>query len=300
MQEQDTGLIAGFVTAMIAEEGLARNTVNSYRSDLKSFCTWLEAERKSKLTQVSGGIIRSYILSRIQRGYSPRSNARIFSVLRRFYHWLSRENMITENPCADSPVVKTGYRLPSVLSEEEVERLLEAPDTATAPGLRNKAMLELLYASGLRVSELVGLRFDQIVMEAGYLRVIGKGSKERLVPIGEQAGEWMKRYLAEARPLLAKPAVETDYVFISARGCGMTRQAFWYMLKRLALRIGMKKFLSPHTLRHAFATHLLDHGADLRTVQMLLGHSSLSTTQIYTHIANRRLKELHKTHHPRG
>ncbi len=300
MRERDTDLIAGFVTAMISEEGLSRNTVSAYRSDLKFFCDWLEAERAPGLTQVNSRVVRSYIAHRIQRGYSPRSNARIFSVLRRFYRWLSRENMIAENPCADGHAAKTGRLLPATLSEEEVNRLLEAPDVSNAAGLRNKAMLELLYASGLRVSELVGLTRDQLVTEAGYVKVIGKGSKERLVPIGEQASDWMARYLAESRPLLAKSAAKTEHIFLSSRGRGMTRQAFWYMLKKLALRAGLKKFLSPHTLRHAFATHLLNHGADLRTVQTLLGHSSLSTTQIYAHIANQRLKELHKIHHPRG
>jgi integrase/recombinase XerD len=240
-----------------------------------------------------------YLSNLVGKGARPRSTARLLSSLRRFYGYWVREGRIKSDPTAliDSP--KIGRPLPKSLTEEQVEKLLQSPDETTPHGLRDRAMLEALYATGLRVSELVGLTLSQVSLTQGVVRVIGKGDKERLVPLGEEAMSWISRYLAEGRSKLLRRH-STDAVFITARGGPMTRQAFWHNLKRHARSGGIQTVLSPHTLRHAFATHLLNHGADLRVVQMLLGHADLSTTQIYTHVAQARLKSLHAMHHPRG
>ena len=296
LQNEET--IEHFINTLLSQEGLSMNTLAAYRRDLMQFAKYALTQSKS-LEQIGRSDIQDYLLARMQRGYVARSNARLLSTLRRLYAWLIRQQLLSENPCANIASPRRGQRLPQTLSEEETERLLEKSDTTHARGLRDKAMLELVYACGLRVSELVHLLFSQLSLDAGYLRIVGKGNKERLVPIGEQAGEWVQRYIKHARPQLLRQR-QCDYVFVTERGHAMTRQGFWHIVKRLALEAKINKPLSPHTLRHAFATHLLNHGADLRAVQMLLGHSDLSTTQIYTHVANQRLKDLHKTHHPRS
>lgn len=295
----ERSLIESFIGGVFSERGLSRNTLAAYRRDLAGFAAWLR-RRGTALANAGQGDLQDCLADRMRRGYASRSNARWLSSLRGFYAWMVREKRAARNPCERVPSPRAGRKLPPVLREREVEQLLEAPDTATARGLRDKAMLELMYAGGLRVSELVGLTFAQVFPDGGYLKITGKGGKERLVPVGEEACEWLQRYLADARPQLMKGRGECEAVFVSRRGAGITRQTFWHGLKKLARKAGIARSFSPHTIRHAFATHLLDHGADLRTVQMLLGHSDLSTTQIYTHIANRRLKDLHRTHHPRG
>ena len=243
--------------------------------------------------------MQAYLAECVHRGARPRSTARLLSSLRRFYQYLLREGMITDDPTAQIESPKLGRPLPKSLTEEQVEKLLQAPDAETALGLRDRAMLETLYATGLRVSELVGLTLQQANLQAGVVKVIGKGDKERLVPLGEEAVEWLQRYLNEERSKLLHGQT-SDALFPTARGAAMTRQAFWHNLKRYTHLAGIETHLSPHTLRHAFATHLLNHGADLRVVQMLLGHVDLSTTQIYTQVARERLKQLHAQHHPRG
>ena len=291
-------LIEAFVDALWMEHGLSENTLAAYRSDLSAFARWLGKRRRS-LLDAGEGDIQKYLSERLGQGFKARSSARLGSSLRRFYRYQVREGRLQEDPTArlDSP--RLGRPLPKALSETEVEQLLAAPDTGTPLGLRDRAMLEVLYATGLRVSELVGLVMDQLNLTQGLVRVTGKGGKERLVPLGEEALDWLKRYLAEARPALVQGR-PSDHLFPGRDGGGLTRQAFWYRIKAHARAAGIKTALSPHTLRHAFATHLLNHGADLRVVQMLLGHSDLSTTQIYTHVARERLKSLHARHHPRG
>ena len=294
--EQDT-LISRFLDNLWLEKGLSENTLHAYRSDLLQFQQWL-ASRQQGLLQTDAATINAY-LAKLVTQKSTRSVARLLSALRSLYRYLLRENLLASDPTAlvDSP--KPGRKIPDSLSEEDVEKLLQAPDTDTDLGVRDRTMLEILYASGLRVSELVNLSMAQINRNQGVLRVMGKGSKERLVPLGEQALEWLEMWLGEARANIMQSR-QADAVFITRRKQAMTRQAFWYLIKRYARQAGISKPLSPHTLRHAFATHLLNHGADLRAVQMLLGHSDLSTTQIYTHIARQRLQSLHKAHHPRG
>ena len=296
---QESSLIESFISGAFSQRGLSRNTLAAYRRDLAGFAAWLQ-QHGAGLAGAGHDHIQDCLADRMQRGYASRSNARWLSSLRGFYVWMVREKRIACNPCEKMPTPRLGRKLPPVLREKEIEQLLEAPDVSTVNGLRDKAMLELLYAGGLRVSELVGLSFSQLFLDGGYLKITGKGGKERLVPIGEQACEWLQRYIADARPQLLKGRGECEQVFVTRRGAGMARQTFWHGLKRLARKAGIAASFSPHTIRHAFATHLLDHGADLRVVQMLLGHSDLSTTQIYTHIANRRLKNLHRAHHPRG
>ena len=299
--EEDERLIESFLDALWMERGLSRNTLTAYRSDLRGLAGWLAGQASSLLAAGNGELQRYLAYLVVERKTKTRTTARLLSSLRRFYRWLVREGRLKGDPSAliDSP--KIGRPLPKSLSEAEVEALLEAPDDGSDLGLRDRAMLELLYASGLRVSELVGLRLDQLNLQVGVVRVVGKGNKERLVPVGEEAGGWLARYLSGARRALldGRPA---DALFpTQRRAAAMTRQAFWQLIKRYALQAGIDPAkISPHTLRHAFATHLLNHGADLRTVQMLLGHSDLSTTQIYTHIARERLKNLHAEHHPRG
>jgi integrase/recombinase XerD len=295
MKPQSDEQLERFLDALWLEAGLSRNTLSAYRSDLEAFSVWLKASPAT----ASREQLQAYLAKCVQRGARPRSTARLLSSLRRFYQYLLREEKITDDPTAQLESPKLGRPLPKSLTEEQVEKLLQAPDTETALGLRDRAMLETLYATGLRVSELVGLTLQQANLQAGVVKVIGKGDKERLVPLGEEAIEWLQRYLNEARAKLLQGQT-SDALFPTARGAAMTRQAFWHNLKRYTRVAGIATHLSPHTLRHAFATHLLNHGADLRVVQMLLGHVDLSTTQIYTQVARERLKQLHAQHHPRG
>jgi integrase/recombinase XerD len=285
-----------YLDAAWAEQGLSENTLAAYGSDLRIFAHWL---KDKPMLEADGDQLSRFLACRYQQGIGNRSTARILSTLRGFYGYYLRENRISVDPTAliESPYI--GRPLPKSLSERDVERLLEAPEISNALGLRDKTMLEMLYATGLRVSELVGLKFEQISFRQGVVRITGKGSKERLVPVGEVAMSWLENYMNQARPDLLG-ARQCDYLFVTNRAEGMTRQAFWHIIKRHAQKAGIGKELSPHTLRHAFATHLLNHGADLRVVQLLLGHSDLSTTQIYTHIARERLKDLHSKYHPRG
>jgi integrase/recombinase XerD len=290
------GVIDAFLDSLWMERGLSRNTLQAYRSDLSRYAAWL-ARRRHGLADAGPSEILAYLGA--GGAHSVRTTARRLSTLRRLYQYLVREGRMSQDPTALVEAPRIGRPLPKSLTEKEVELLLHAPDPATPAGLRDRAMLELLYATGLRVSELVGLRFDQLNLRQGVVRVVGKGNKERLVPLGEEAIGWMDRYLREARADLQKG--RTDAVlFPGGRGGSLTRQAFWHSLRRYARRAGIPKVVSPHVLRHAFATHLLNHGADLRVVQMLLGHSDVSTTQIYTHVARERLKRLHAEHHPRG
>ncbi len=281
------------------ESGLSTNTLSAYRSDLGGIAAWL-AERHQALLAVQHGDVLEYLSARAKTQARSRSVARLMSCLRRFYQYQVREGRMQVDPTAriDSP--KLGRPLPKSLTESQVEALLAAPVTDEVLGLRDRAMLELLYASGLRVSELVLLQVAQLNLSQGVVRITGKGGKERLVPVGEESLLWLERYLREARPQMLL-AQKCDTLFVTQRGAGMTRQAFWHLIKRYGVIAGIdSRQLSPHTLRHCFATHLLNHGADLRVLQMLLGHSDLSTTQIYTHVAKERLKSLHAKHHPRG
>jgi len=298
MSSPDREIIERFCDALWLQEGLSTNTLDAYRCDVEGLSRWL-APRGTSLISATRADLLEYLSNLVGKGARPRSTARLLSSLRRFYGYLGREDKIKTDPTAliDSP--KLGRPLPKSLSEEQVEKLLQSPDVATHYGLRDRAMLETLYATGLRVSELVGLTLSQVSLTQGVVRVIGKGDKERLVPMGEEAISWISRYLAEGRPKLVRSR-STDALFTTARGGPMTRQAFWHNLKVHTRTAGIQTALSPHTLRHAFATHLLNHGADLRVVQMLLGHADLSTTQIYTHVAQARLKSLHEAHHPRG
>jgi len=291
-------LIDNYLDAIWMEKGLSQNSLDSYGRDLKGFTVWLESQ-KITLMAVSGREVQRFLSHRFEQGLSARTTARQLSCLRGFYRYLLREKRIQEDPTAlvDNP--KLGRPLPKSLTEADVEDLLAAPDVETALGLRDRTMLEVLYATGLRVSELVGLKLHQVNLRQGVLRVFGKGSKERLVPMGDEAMGWLERYTKESRPLLLNE-IQSDVLFPSTRAQQMTRQTFWYRLKHYVQQANIDKPVSPHTLRHAFATHLLNHGADLRVVQLLLGHSDLSTTQIYTHIASSRMKSLHAEHHPRG
>jgi integrase/recombinase XerD len=298
MSDNDIVLVERFLDALWLERGLSENTLTAYRSDLLGLSQWLQRQ-EADLLRAGRVDLLGYLQQRVEQGAKPRSSARLLSSIRRFYRFLVRERQLSEDPSARIDAPKLGRSLPKSLTEDEVEALLAAPDPGSLLGMRDRAMLEVLYASGLRVSELVGLTLSQLNLQQGLVKVIGKGNKERLVPLGEEALGWVERYLREARGLLLG-ASQSDVLFPSRRGSAMTRQAFWQLIKRYALQAGISKPLSPHTLRHAFATHLLNHGADLRVVQLLLGHSSLSTTQIYTHVARERLKELHARHHPRG
>lgn len=299
MAHRDSGIIDEFCDALWLEDGLAKNTLEAYRRDLSQFATWIESRHRKALVSADQADIQSYLGYQFRKKTRATSVARFLSALKRFYRYCLRQGRIKADPTLkiDSPKLPRG--LPKSLTEEDVENLLAAPSADTALGLRDKAMLETLYASGLRVSELVKLKLGQVSQDMGVVRVVGKGSKERLVPLGEEAIAWIRQYLSEARPRLLG-ARAADDLFVTARGAAMTRQMFWHLLRRYATRAGLKKGISPHTLRHAFATHLLNHGADLRVVQLLLGHSDISTTQIYTHVARERLKQLHAKHHPRG
>lgn len=298
MSAANAALLDSFVDHLWLEDGLARNTLESYRRDLALFADWLWSEQAKLLNQADQGDLQQYLAFRFPTS-KPRSVSRLIASLRRFYRYGLREGQISIDPTLLIDTPKLPRSLPKSLNEDEVVALLNAPDIAQAIGLRDRAMLETLYACGLRVSELVGLRYTEVSLNEGVVRVTGKGSKTRLVPLGEESVDWLLRYVREGRPQILQQRV-SDSLFVTQRGEAMTRQAFWYLIKRYALQAGIHKPLSPHVLRHAFATHLLNHGADLRVVQMLLGHSDISTTQIYTHVARERLKQLHAMHHPRG
>ena len=296
--EQDLNEIELFCDHVWMEQGLSDATLSSYRTDLKLFASWL-ADQGSHLLSVQQSDIQSYLAYRFQQQFSGRSTARFLSSLRKFYGYLCQQHRLKVDPTQQIENPKIQPPVPKTLSEQDVENLIEQPDTDTAIGLRDRAMLELLYSSGLRITELISIEINQIGFVQGVMRVIGKGNKERLVPIGEEALLAIQSYLKYGRSELVS-GEPNDWLFLSTRGSKMTRQTFWYRIKHYAKTAAIRSHLSPHTLRHAFATHLLNHGADLRTLQMLLGHSDLSTTQIYTYVARERLKQLHSEHHPRG
>ncbi len=291
-------MIELFLDSAWAERGLSENTLQGYRYDLLQLAAHQQS-RGSELRSATREDLLHFLASRVQQGRSPRSLSRYLSCFRQFYLWALREGRIQKDPSLLIERPRLGRGLPKALSEQQVEALLEAPDVETSLGLRDRTMLEIMYAAGLRVSELVGLEFSEVNINQGIVRVMGKGNKERLVPLGEEALVWIERYLADARPQLMGGAA-CSKVFVTTRKAGMTRQAFWHAVKRHAKVALIDQQVSPHILRHSFATHLLNHGADLRVVQLLLGHSDLSTTQIYTHIARDSLKAMHKKHHPRG
>jgi integrase/recombinase XerD len=299
-RESENGqALEAFIDHLWIEYGLSKNTLNAYRADLVQLDVWL-SHSNSHLLKAQRHDLLGFLSHKVSKGIKASSAARLLSSIRRFYRFQVRIHRLKIDPSAEIEFPKSARHLPEVLTEDDVEQLLLAPNIETAAGLRDRAMLELLYACGLRVSELVGLLLQQVNLRTGVIRVLGKGSKERLIPFGEQASDWIERYLEEARPELLKGSTESPALFVSNRKTAMTRQTFWHLIKRHAAAAGIEKSLSPHTLRHAFATHLLNHGADLRVVQLLLGHSDLSTTQVYTHIARARLQALHKQHHPRG
>ena len=287
-----------FIDALWIEDGLAKNTLEAYRRDLALYADWLATEQGHTLDQTTEADLLAYRVAR-HAGSKATSGNRRLTVFKRYFRWALRERLIHADPTLRMQSARQPLRVPATLSEAQVEALLAAPDVQTLLGLRDRTMLELMYASGLRVSELVTLKSVNLGLGEGALRVTGKGAKERLLPFGEEAHAWLVRYLAEARAAILKGQA-SDALFVTARGGAMTRQMFWKLIKAHALRAGLRVALSPHTLRHAFATHLLNHGADLRAVQMLLGHADISTTTIYTHVARERLKTLHAQHHPRG
>ncbi|MDB5763851.1 MAG: xerD [Herminiimonas sp.] len=299
----DTGLPSGalideFCDTLWLEDGLAKNSLDAYRRDLTLFAAWLQSEREKALYAAQADDLNAYFAAKHATTKATSANRRL-AVLKRFYQLALRQNKISADPCLRMKSAKQPPRYPKTLSEAQVEALLAAPDTTTPLGLRDRTMLELMYASGLRVSELVLLKSIEVGMNEGVLRITGKGSKTRLVPFGEEARAWIERYLKEARAVILNGQID-DALFVTARGAAMTRQMFWTLIKKYTVKAEIHAPLSPHTLRHAFATHLLNHGADLRVVQLLLGHSDISTTQIYTHVARERLKKLHAEHHPRG
>ncbi len=288
-----------FLDALWLEDGLSANTLAAYRRDLQALALWMRGAAEGRsLAQAIDTDLLAYVLARHAQTKATTAGRRL-SVFKRFYRWALRERLCTQDPTLRMDAPKPQMRMPGTLSEAQVEALLAAPDTDEPLGLRDRAMLELLYASGLRVSELVGLQLGHVSLHEGVVRIMGKGSKERLVPFGAEAGEWLQRYMAQSRPQILAGQLSDD-VFVTARGGAMTRQMFWKLVKKHALMANIYQHLSPHTLRHAFATHLLNHGADLRVVQMLLGHADISTTQVYTHVARERLRALHAQHHPRG
>jgi integrase/recombinase XerD len=299
MKAHDAAAIDAFCDALWLEDGLSRNTLDSYRRDLLQLARWLDAAQSKAILDAGAGDLQAYFAHRYRTKTRASSAARMLSSMKRFYRHALRERHIDVDPTLDIASPKLPRALPKYLDGAQVERLLGAPDAGTTLGLRDRAMLETLYATGLRVSELVTLKTGQVSHDMGLVRVLGKGSKERLVPLGEEALHWVKRYVAEGRPQLLKGRLVDD-LFVTTHGAAMTRQAFWHLIKRYAAQAGVTSPVSPHTLRHAFATHLLNHGADLRVVQLLLGHSDVVTTQIYTHVARERLKQLHAKHHPRG
>jgi integrase/recombinase XerD len=291
-------LIDRFLDAIWMERGLSENTLGAYRADLMALHQRL-TDKSVNLVKAGRADVMDYIAWRVEGGAKPRSTARQLSSFRRFYRYLLREALITDDPTANIAMPKIGRALPQSLTEEEVDSLLAAPNVAEPLGHRDRAMLEVLYATGVRVSELINLRMSQINLNQGVLRIVGKGDRERLIPLGDEAQDWLREFIEGARIEILLDR-QTDYLFPTRRGDRMTRQAFWHIIKRYARKAGVAKKLSPHTVRHAFATHLLNNGADLRVVQLLLGHSDVSTTQIYTHVARERMKELHGRHHPRG
>jgi integrase/recombinase XerD len=290
--------IDDFCATLWLEDGLAKNTLDAYRRDMSLFAQWLDAERGKGLYAAVADDLHAYFAARHEETKPTSANRRL-AVLKRFYQMALRQNKVSADPCLKMKSAKQPPRFPKTLTESQVEALLAAPDVGTPLGLRDRTMLELMYASGLRVSELVLLKSIELGLNEGVLRVTGKGSKTRLVPFGEEARAWIERYLKEARGAILNGQID-DALFVTSRGGPMTRQMFWTLIKKNAIRAGINAPLSPHTLRHAFATHLLNHGADLRVVQLLLGHADISTTQIYTHVARERLKKLHAEHHPRG
>ena len=290
-------LIDNFIDELWLEKGLSKNTLTAYRNDIQTFSNWYKG---NSLLEVERVDLLDYLADRLKQGFSSRSTARSLSSLRAFYSHLTVRHNLKEDPTSRVESPKLGRSLPKTLSEEEVERLIQAPDVDDDIGLRDRAMLELIYACGLRVSELISLDILNINLRQGVIRVIGKGEKERLVPMGEEALHWIERYINKSRPNFIKADNKITEVFLSKRGKAMTRQTFWYRLKEYAQLASINKELSPHTLRHAFATHLINHGADLRTVQLLLGHSSLSATQVYSHTSMERIKEVFKNSHPRA
>ncbi|MCP5139194.1 MAG: site-specific tyrosine recombinase XerD [Chromatiales bacterium] len=292
------GIIDKFLDAIWMERGLSTNTLGAYRADLAALQRWL-AQRDTSLIYASRADLLAFIASRAKQGSKPRSTARQLSSFRRFYRFLLREGVIQEDPTVKIDMPKIGRSLPRSLTESEVDALLAAPETSDPLGHRDRAMLEVLYATGLRVSELINLRQSEVNLNQGVLRIRGKGDRERLIPFGEESQRWIREFISGPRLEILLER-QSEYLFPTRRGDRMTRQAFWHIIKRYAKKADIDAKLSPHTLRHAFATHLLNHGADLRVVQMLLGHSDLSTTQIYTHVARERMKELHAQHHPRG
>ena len=304
MKEADSTLIDEFADALWLADGLAKNTLGAYRSDLALFSLWLDGQKLDLLDADEAAINRYLAHLHVRtEGFKPTSQRRLHSTLRRFYRWLLDQGRIKVDPLLNVERPRTAERFPKTLSEKQVEALLAAPDVNTPRGLRDRALLEVVYATGLRVSELIGLKMFELSLTDGLVRVFGKGSKERLVPLGEVAIEWLNRWLADGRPELLKGR-DSDYVFVTARkdkSGVMTRQMAWTLIKNHAVAAGIpREKISPHVMRHAFATHLLNHGADLRVVQMLLGHADISTTQVYTHVARERLKQLHQVHHPRG
>ncbi|HEY6240907.1 MAG TPA: site-specific tyrosine recombinase XerD [Burkholderiales bacterium] len=306
MNSGNAALLDEFCDAVWLEDGLAKNTLESYRRDLRLFADWHESQGRASILTATEGDLAGYFAWRHsqhlpgkKQGIRSSTQARLHSSFKRFYRFLARGLRIEVDPTLKLDAPKKPPRFPKTLSEADVEALLGRPDPGTPLELRDRAMLEVLYASGLRVSELTRLKLVEVSFDMGVVRVFGKGSKERLVPLGEEALDWLARYSKEARPVLLKNRV-SDYMFVTGRGAPMTRQAFWFLIKKRAAAAIPGKALSPHTLRHAFATHLLNHGADLRVVQLLLGHADISTTQIYTHVARERLKALHQKHHPRG
>lgn len=299
--EDNARLLDEFTDALWLEDGLSRNTINSYRADLLKLNRWLVEQQVAggALAGVAQADLLAFLSSGIVQGTKASTTSRALSCMRRFYRYLLRQGKIALDPTLNIDAPRIPRHLPTTLSEAEVEILLAAPDIQKPLGLRDRAMLELLYATGLRVSELVNLQISQVRQDMGIVHILGKGNKERLVPLGEEALYWLTQYTQQARALILGTK-HSGRLFVTAQGNAMTRQAFWYLIKRYALQASISKPLSPHTLRHAFATHLLNHGADLRVVQLLLGHTDISTTQIYTHVASERLKQLHETHHPRG
>ena len=291
--------IERFLDAMWMEKGLGDNTLAAYRRDLRQYDDWLSARHHSGITAADAALLQSYLGYRLQRGLSPRSTARFVSCIRGFYRYRLREGLVDSDPSIDIDSPRLGRPLPKSLSERDVELLLSEPDTTLPLEFRDRSMLELLYGCGLRVSELVSLRLQQVSLNQGVVRLVGKGARERLVPAGEEALDWLQRFVAGPRNELLGNT-PSDILFPSRRGGAMTRQAFWHRIKHYAQRAGISKPLSPHTQRHAFATHLLYPGADPRAVQMLLGHSDLSSTQFYTHVARQRMQDLHARHHPRA
>lgn len=298
--ERDATLISRFLRQLWLEKGLSKNTIRSYEYDLRNLSNWLRSQKTQGLDLVDKKIILGYLSYLLKKGISSRSASRRLSCVKSFYKFLFDEHLIDKDPAEKVENPKLGRSLPNIISEKDVEALLLSPDTGTALGMRDKTMLELIYACGLRVSEIIGVSVYQVNLRQGALITMGKGSKERMIPIGDIALSWLNNYLDEARSKLLKHNLREDILFPSRNGLPMTRQTFWHRVKLYATKAGIKQKLSPHTLRHAFATHLVNRGADLRVVQLLLGHSDLSTTQIYTHVATERLKKFHETHHPRG